>query len=133
MYVVLSCLVLILAATCIHVSMHRLSSCHLFKPTHACITESAYGRGAYFAVSAAYSSRNEYAAADPFNKERNIFQCRVLVGQYKLGDQNMRFPPELSSGQRCNSTVDDEKTPQIFVTFSDVQAYPEYRIVFKDS
>lgn len=87
----------------------------------------------YFAASAEYSSRNEYAVADLSTKERNMFMCNVLVGQYTVGNQDMRTPPEISpGGMRYNSTVDDQKDPKIFVTYSDVQAYPEYRIVFKD-
>ena len=87
----------------------------------------------YFAASAEYSSRNEYAVANLLSKERNMFMCNVLVGQYTKGDQGMRMPPEISpGGMRYNSTVDDPKDPKIFVTYSDVQAFPEYRIVFKD-
>ena len=88
----------------------------------------------YFAANAAYSSRNEYAVADPFTKERNMFMCNVLVGQYTVGSNNMRTPPKISpGGMRYNSTVDDQQNPEIFVTYSDVQAFPEYRIVFRDS
>nr|KAG5696761.1 hypothetical protein BaRGS_013570 [Batillaria attramentaria] len=38
-----------------------------------------------------------------------------------------------SSGRLYNTTVDDDTNPTIFVTYSDVQAYPEYLIVFKDN
>ena len=97
-----------------------------------CCAESAYGQGAYFALSADYSSRNEYAVASQITGERNMFMCKVLVGQYTVGTQNMRIPPKMPGGQHYNSTVDDDKNPQIFVTYSDVQAYPVYKIVFKD-
>ena len=88
----------------------------------------------YFAATAAYSSRNEYAVASPVTKERNMFMCNVLVGQYAVGTKDMRTPPKITPGDlRYHSTVNDDKNPEIFVTYSDVQAYPEYRIVFKDS
>jgi poly [ADP-ribose] polymerase 10/14/15 len=96
--------------------------------------ECAYGQGVYFATKAEYSSRNEYAAQTA-NMQRNMFLCRVLVGDYTTGDPSMRTPPEITpgSGKRFSSTADDDKKPTIFVTYSDVQAYPEYRIVFTDS
>ena len=96
--------------------------------------ETVYGQGAYFATTASYSSRNQYAVLDNFNK-RNIFLCKVLTGRYAVGNSDMRTPPEISqgTGQRYHTTVDDDKKPEIFVTYNDVQAYPEYHIVFTDS
>ncbi|XP_076461058.1 uncharacterized protein LOC143293737 [Babylonia areolata] len=96
------------------------------------LEKSAWGQGAYFATTAAYSSRDEYAKAD-VSQQRHMFRCSVLVGEYTKGDQSMRSPPEKTpGGKRYNSTVDDVNSPTIFVTYNDVQAYPEYRIVFKD-
>ncbi|KAL8618042.1 hypothetical protein ACOMHN_021762 [Nucella lapillus] len=96
------------------------------------LRKSAYGQGAYFATTAEYSSRNEYSVASPGTQERNMFMCKVLVGEYRLGSSDMRTPPEITPGKRCHTTVNDEQSPEIFVTYSDVQAYPEYRITFKD-
>ncbi|XP_070210414.1 protein mono-ADP-ribosyltransferase PARP14-like isoform X2 [Littorina saxatilis] len=103
-----------------------------FNRSYSDLKMSPFGQGAYFAATAEYSSRNQYAVASQ-NGDRNMFLCRVLVGQFTVGTADMRIPPEITAGgQRYNSTVNDAKTPDIFVTYSDVQAYPEYRILFND-
>lgn len=87
----------------------------------------------YFALTAEYSSREDYAMASTLTAERHMFMCKVLVGEYTVGNDEMRIPPDKKpGGPRYNSTVDDDKDPHIFVTYSDVQAYPVYKIVFKD-
>ncbi|XP_076461057.1 uncharacterized protein LOC143293736 [Babylonia areolata] len=103
-----------------------------FNRSFSTLQKCAYGQGSYFTTTAAYSSRDEYAKAD-LSQQRHMFRCSVLVGEYTKGDQSMRSPPEKTpGGKRYNSTVDDVNSPTIFVTYSDMQAYPEYRIVFKD-
>lgn len=96
------------------------------------LTVCAYGQGVYFATKADYSSRDQYAKADS-SGARNIFMCRVLVGQYVAGSKEMRVPPPIPStdGKHYDSTVDDVNEPNIFAVYSDVQAYPEYLIKFK--
>ncbi|XP_025093182.1 poly [ADP-ribose] polymerase 14-like [Pomacea canaliculata] len=94
--------------------------------------DNAYGDGVYFATSAQYAARQEYAAADGLGS-RHVFLCRVLVGQYTQGARGMRFLPEIpnSRGRCYNSAVDDQADPTMFVIFNDTQAYPKYLIVFK--
>lgn len=105
----------------------------IYPPIHSfslCVANN-YGQGVYFATEAEYSIRDAYATRNS-RGDRHIFMCKVLVGEYTVGKPEMRFPPEIpgSNGRHCNSVVDDEKKPSTFVIFSDVQAYPEYLIVF---
>ena len=66
--------------------------------------------------------------ASTLTAERHMFMCKVLVGEYTVGNDEMRIPPDKKpGGPRYNSTVDDDKDPHIFVTYSDVQAYPVYK------
>jgi hypothetical protein len=36
-----------------------------------------------------------------------------------------------SSPQLCDSTVEDEANPSMYITYNDSQQYPEYLITFK--
>ena len=72
-----------------------------------------------------YASKNS-------SGERSIFYCRVLVGKTVQGSEGMRFLPQTGGQQDPDCAVDDVGDPTIFVIFKDAQAYPEYRIVFKD-
>ena len=87
----------------------------------------------YFAQKAEYSSEDKYATRSD-RGERHMFYCRVLVGDYTKGDEAMRYLPAKPGpgGATYDSAVDDVNDPAIFVIFKDVQAYPEYLIVFKD-
>ncbi|XP_072048532.1 LOW QUALITY PROTEIN: protein mono-ADP-ribosyltransferase PARP14-like [Amphiura filiformis] len=87
----------------------------------------AYGKGTYFARDAKYSVR--YADPDG-NKQRHIFQCKVLTGEFYKGEGSMRAPPEKVTGYRYDSLVDSLQNPSIFVIFNDGHAYPEYLITF---
>ena len=56
----------------------------------------------------------------------------MLAGEFTQSNQNL-FDAPLKQGSnvvKYDSVVDDVKDPQIFVIFSDHQAYPEYLIEF---
>jgi hypothetical protein len=61
---------------------------------------------------------------------KHVIQCRVLTGEFTAGKEDMIVAPEKSPGVQYDSTVDDEKNPQIFVVFLDYRMYPEYIISF---
>ncbi|XP_063410842.1 uncharacterized protein LOC134693839 [Mytilus trossulus] len=94
----------------------------------------SYGNGVYFAVNSSYSSKSQYSTPDNDNIKR-IYLCKVLVGEYAKGQQDMRVPPQKygASGSHIlyDSVVDNPSSPRIFVIFHDAQAYPEYLIVFR--
>lgn len=62
-----------------------------------------------------------------------MYVCRVLTGEFALGQQGLVEPPlkDSSSHQRFDSVVDNMSNPKMFVVFHDVHAYPEYLITFK--
>ena len=88
------------------------------------------GHGSYFALHAGYSLR--YAPPDG-RGVRRIYACRVLNGEYCRGQQDMREPPPRPGRGHLpyDSTVDDTARPEIYVTYKDSQAYPEYLISFR--
>jgi len=92
----------------------------------------AYGRGVYFAKSFNYSSQDIYSPPDK-NKNKHIFQCRVLTGHYCNGKPHLLEPPvkDKKTLTLYDSVVDNAKNPSIFVVFHDTQVYPEYLIVFQ--
>lgn len=62
-----------------------------------------------------------------------MYLCRVLTGDFALGQKNMiTAPVKDSTGiQKYDSVVDNVAKPNMFVIFHDCQAYPEYLITFK--
>jgi len=92
-----------------------------------------YGKGAYFARDASYSSQTRYSQpnADGY---QHVFLCRVVVGEYCLGVQDALAPPVRGKARDgpvlFDSTVDKLLDPSIFVTYHDSQAYPDYLIRF---
>jgi hypothetical protein len=92
-----------------------------------------YGRGVYFAPNFSYSAQNTYAVPD-MSGRKHVYQTRVLTGHYTVGNQSYIVPPlktgSATSADRFDSVVDRQNNPQVFVTFNDTQAYPEYLIVF---
>ena len=56
---------------------------------------------------------------------RYLFVCKVLVGNYTLGDSSMTCPPDY------DSLVDNISSPEIFVTCHDSQVLPEYLIAYR--
>lgn len=86
-----------------------------------------YGRGVYFSRFAAYSVRY----SDQIDLSC-IFLCRVLVGHYHPGVNDMHVPPTktLPNGAsiQVDSTTDPKDDFTIAVTYHDDQNYPEYII-----
>ncbi|XP_070574790.1 protein mono-ADP-ribosyltransferase PARP14-like [Ptychodera flava] len=90
------------------------------------------GQGAYFAVRSQYSLKTYYSPVDPNTGNRFMFQVKVLVGKTCLGKKGI-VEPDLIPGtnDRYDTTTDNISNPNMFVTFHDEQAYPEYLITFK--
>ena len=88
-----------------------------------------HGQGVYFAVNASYSSHPTYSPADAAGN-RYIYSCLVLTGDYAVGNSAMKVPPPKSGVVLYDTLVDNVATPQMFITFNDSQAYPEYLVVF---
>ena len=86
-----------------------------------------YGQGSYFAKKASYS--------DSYTDSGYLFVARVWVGEYTKGMSGMKRPPvkDTNSGQLYDSCVNtsDEKEPEIYVIFTQEQAYPEYIIEYQ--
>ena len=91
-----------------------------------------YGKGVYFARDASYSTYPLYSQRDA-NDVQSIFLARVVVGEYCLGVQDAITPDVRDAATRAlyDSTVDNLQNPNIFVTYNDGQAYPEYLVKFK--
>ena len=91
-----------------------------------------YGRGVYFAKNFCYSAHNQYSPPDA-NGYKHIYQCKVLTGEYAVGNTAMIVPPANpgNAAKKYDSTVDNPTAPTIFVIFYDTQAFPEYLIYFK--
>ena len=86
-----------------------------------------YGKGVYFARDASYSTYPLYSQRDA-NDVQSIFLARVVVGEYCRGVKDALTPAERDATTHAlyDSTVDDPQNPNIFVTYKDGQAYPEY-------
>ena len=52
------------------------------------------------------------------------------MGDYAVGNSAMKVPPPKSGVVLYDTLVDNVATPQMFITFNDSQAYPEYLVVF---
>ena len=88
-----------------------------------------YGKGVYFARDARYSAAPQFATPDAHGHQ-HIFACRVVVGEYCLGKRDALTPDERSGHTLYDSTVNNLRNPEIFVTYHDAQAYPEFLIKF---
>ena len=91
-----------------------------------------YGKGVYFARDASYSTYPLYSQRDASDVQ-SIFLARVVVGEYCRGVKDALTPAERDATTHAlyDSTVDDPQNPNIFVTYKDGQAYPEYLVKFK--
>lgn len=92
-----------------------------------------YGNGTYFAVDPKYSAGSTYSKPDT-QGHKHMYLALVLVGEFTVGSQSMVVPPQRNTGKSTdlyNSVVDNTSNPTMFIIFSDVQAYPEYHIVFQ--
>nr|XP_020500425.1 protein mono-ADP-ribosyltransferase PARP14-like isoform X1 [Labrus bergylta] len=105
---------------------------HGFNRSFAGKNAACYGNGTYFAVNASYSASNTYSRPNQ-KGEKFMYLCRVLTGDFTVGQQNMITPPAKGavSVQKYDSVVDNQARPTMFVVFHDTQAYPEYLITFK--
>ena len=118
----------------------------------------AYGKGAYFARDASYSSHPTYSRPNAQGVQ-HMFLARVVIGEYCRGVQNALAPPvnltrtlarpftltvtltlpialplaltRRATARSFDSTVDDVRNPRIFVTYRDSQAYPDYLVKFR--
>ncbi|XP_036357980.1 protein mono-ADP-ribosyltransferase PARP14-like [Octopus sinensis] len=86
----------------------------------------AYGEGVYFARDIYYSANDTYSTPD-HNGIKRIYQCSVLVGRVMLGHHGLK----VLHGS-YNSAIDNFQRPNIYVTFHDSQAYPNYLITFSN-
>nr|XP_034317327.1 protein mono-ADP-ribosyltransferase PARP14 isoform X2 [Crassostrea gigas] len=93
----------------------------------------AYGEGVYFAVDAGYSASDTYSRPDG-QKHKRMYLCKVLTGEFTVGQSGMRVPPA-KQGQQSHilydSVVNNISSPAMFIIFNDTQGYPDYLITFK--
>ncbi|KAK6178600.1 hypothetical protein SNE40_013353 [Patella caerulea] len=88
----------------------------------------AYGEGVYFAVNSSYSYDYAEENSDRFYQ---MYQCRVLIGDYTRGKHGCRQPEINPKSQLTfHSLVDDVENPTMHIIFHDTQAYPDYLISF---
>jgi len=89
-----------------------------------------FGKGVYFASEASISK--DYCDADDHGHSF-MFVCRVIVGDYCLGNVNMLQPPTKPDGKsQYDCLVNNIHAPTIFVITRDYHAVPEYLIVFRN-
>ena len=90
-----------------------------------------YGQGVYFAKDWWYSADDKYCPPDA-QRQKRVYQARVLTGQYTLGKQDFIDAPLRPGSQvlRYDSVVNNDQDPMIYVIFRDSQAYPEYLVTF---
>ncbi|PIO14501.1 hypothetical protein AB205_0164300, partial [Aquarana catesbeiana] len=102
-----------------------------FNRSYAGKNGTLYGNGTYFAVNANYSAR--YARLDG-SGQGHMYLARVLTGLYCAGNQGMKIPPAKNAANPTDlydSVTDNIQNPSMFVIFNDIQAYPEYHIIFQ--
>uniref|UniRef100_A0AAV3A3H0 Poly [ADP-ribose] polymerase n=1 Tax=Pyxicephalus adspersus TaxID=30357 RepID=A0AAV3A3H0_PYXAD len=103
-----------------------------FNRSYAGRNAAAYGNGTYFAVNANYSASSSYAKPD-INGQKHMYLARVLTGVFCNGQFGMITPPAKNTGNATDlydSVTDNVQRPTMFVIFNDIQAYPEYHIIF---
>ena len=64
-----------------------------------------------------------------------MFYSQVLTGDFTTGQAGLRFPPfkNRETNDVYDSVCDNLENPSMFVIFSDIQAYPEYLVIFGSS
>ncbi|XP_026865825.2 poly(ADP-ribose) polymerase family member 14-related sequence 1 [Electrophorus electricus] len=102
-----------------------------FNRSYAGLNAAAFGKGTYFALNASYSAQPTYSVPDQ-QGQRHMYLCRVLTGDYTVGNHSMIVPPPktANSTDLYDTVVDNTSAPTIFVVFRDDNAYPEYLITF---
>ncbi|CAB1346027.1 unnamed protein product, partial [Coregonus sp. 'balchen'] len=90
----------------------------------------SFGKGSYFARDAKCS--HSYTSQSGV---RSMFVCRVLVGDYTVGNSSyVKSPPKETGGSIFyDSCVDNIQDPKVFVVFEKYQVYPEYLIQYNDT
>lgn len=87
----------------------------------------------YFSLNAGYAASNTYSTVDGQGNKR-IYLCKVLTGEFTVGQQGMMIPPA-KPGQQSHilydSVVNSISNPGLFTIFNDTQCYPVYLITFK--
>ncbi|CAJ1054692.1 protein mono-ADP-ribosyltransferase TIPARP-like [Xyrichtys novacula] len=105
-----------------------------FDPRMAGVNGTAFGFGAYFATTSAFSDK--FSAKMGPTRLRHMFLAKVLVGKVCLGNNSYRRPPPLDSKTEpyClyDTCVDNEANPTMFVVFDSCQCYPYYLIKYKE-
>ncbi|KAI4891780.1 hypothetical protein NFI96_017338 [Prochilodus magdalenae] len=84
--------------------------------------------GSYFARDAKYS--HGYTGD---TTTRCMFVCRILVGDYTVGNSSYVRPPSKDGGDTIfyDSCVNDFHNPSVFVVFEKHQIYPEIRMALE--
>ncbi|XP_066203706.1 protein mono-ADP-ribosyltransferase PARP15 [Saccopteryx leptura] len=106
---------------------------HGFNRSYAGKNGITYGKGTYFATDACRSANDQYSRPDS-NGRKYIYVVRVLTGDYTRGHKELIAPPSKNpdnSTDLFDSVTNDIQNPQLFVIFSDNQAYPEYLITLR--
>ena len=93
-------------------------------------TASRYGTGTYFARDASYSVTGGYCGKDKFGVS-HILICKVIVGDYCVGNSSIKTIPRKSNGTEYETLVDSKKNPSIFVVWRDYHAVPCYLVKYK--
>ncbi|CAG2248586.1 unnamed protein product [Mytilus edulis] len=104
-----------------------------FNKTGGTIT--AYGKGVYFAVNVSYSAPS-YSRVDPTDGLKRMLMCKVLAGEFTVGNSSMRTPPpktQSAAGSHIlyDSTTNNVSSPGMYVIYHDSQAVAEYLVTFK--
>ena len=89
-----------------------------------------YGQGLYFGAKASFADNGR--CIQNADGTKDMFVCRVAVGNAALGAKSIRRPPPLDPKKPTmalyDSCVDDLANPQTYIIFNNKQAYPEYII-----
>jgi len=96
----------------------------------------AYGKGCYFAASAAYSDKYTGTVKVPTEDtgRRAMLLAAVLTGELAQGSSGMYPPPvkpHSRTGERYENACDRVGSPSIYVTFKDHQALPCYVMIYE--
>ena len=105
-----------------HANIQDICSNNLDWRRHGRNAGQVYGQGTYFSSDASMSAN--YALSSQ-KHERCMLLMRVLVGKCAVGSSRMTMPP-----MGCEATVDNVRSPLIFVKYHDQDFYPEYVISF---
>ena len=87
-------------------------------------------RNTAFTENSSYAITPNYARLCDKGLQR-IFVCRVVVGEFCRGVSGAPAPSVRHGLQLFDSTVDIGSDPEIYVTYHDAQAYPEYMVTLR--